>query len=337
MSKWLAIGMGSKNSKEKWMEVYYPKALINPPKQIADKIKELVEYKEGNLSSPIPEGVLPELLKINKEFSHIDTEKAEGRPSGVVSIIDSEDPPHDVPSSYLRLHLLSHRLVKPNQINLDGIFSILPTVAWTSHGPFDPVDLGDQVLSSRLLNLPILRVHSVDKFPCMTDYVIPEGVRIADSHRVRLGAYLGEGTTVMHEGFVNFNSGTLGKSMVEGRISQGVVVGEGSDLGGGSSTMGTLSGGNETLISLGKDCLLGANSGLGIPLGDRCIIEAGLYITAGTKVELIQSQDEVKEVKASELAFKDDLLFIRNSLTGKVQCKPNPKKVSLNEDLHSNN
>ena len=148
---------------------------------------------------------------------------------------------------------------------------------------------------------------------------------------------MGEGTTVMHEGFINFNAGTLGKSMVEGRISQGVVVGEGSDLGGSSSTMGTLSGGNEELISVGKDCLLGANSGLGIPLGDRCIIEAGLYITAGTKVELINSRDEVKEVKASELAFKDDLLFIRNSLTGTVQCKPNAKSVNLNEDLHSNN
>ena len=156
MSKWLAIGIGSKNSKREWLEVYYPKALINPPKQIADKIKELVEYKEGNLSSPIPEGVLPELLKINKEFSHIDTEKAEGRPSGVVAIIDSEDPPHDVPSSYLRLHLLSHRLVKPNQINLDGIFSILPTVAWTSHGPFDPADLEHTELNNKLGNNEII-------------------------------------------------------------------------------------------------------------------------------------------------------------------------------------
>ena len=330
MSNWLAIGMGSKNSKGKWMEVYFPKALINPPKQITKQIKDLAEYKEGNLSSPIPEEVLPELQKMYKGFHDLD------RNLGVIATIDSKDPPHDVPSSYLRLHLLSHRLVKPNQINLDGIFSILPTVAWTSAGPIDPADLENTFIEKRLNNQP-LHVHSLDKFPCMTDYVIPEGVRIANSHRVRLGAYLGEGTTVMHEGFVNFNSGTLGKSMVEGRISQGVVVEEGSDLGGGSSTMGTLSGGNETLISLGKDCLLGANSGLGIPLGDRCIIEAGLYITAGTKIELIQSKNEVKEVKASELAFKDDLLFIRNSLTGKVQCKTNLKKVSLNDDLHSNN
>ena len=177
----------------------------------------------------------------------------------------------------------------------------------------------------------------MDKFPCLTDYVVPEGVRIADSHRVRLGAYLGEGTTVMHEGFINFNAGTLGKSMVEGRISQGVIVGEGSDLGGSSSTMGTLSGGNETLISVGRNCLLGANSGLGIPLGDRCVVEAGLYITAGTKVEMIKSNSKVEEIKASELSYKDDLLFIRNSLTGAVQCKPNPKTVNLNEELHSNN
>ncbi len=335
MSKWLAIGIGSKNSKGEWLEVYYPKALINPSKLITNKIKELVEYKEGNLSCPIPDGIKPELRKFNKEFQYIDEDL--GSHEGVVVIIDSEDPPHDVPSSYLRLHLLSHRLVKPNQINLDGIFSILPTVAWTSHGPFDPADLEHTELNNKLGNNLHTHVISIDKFPPMTDYVIPEGVRIANSQRVRLGAYLGKGTTVMHEGFVNFNAGTLGKSMVEGRISQGVVIGEGSDLGGGSSTMGTLSGGNETLISLGKDCLLGANSGLGIPLGDRCIIEAGLYITAGTKIELIQSKDEVKEVKASELAFKDDLLFIRNSLTGKVQCKPNPKKVSLNDDLHSNN
>ena len=167
--------------------------------------------------------------------------------------------------------------------------------------------------------------------------MIPEGVRIADSHRVRLGAYIGEGTTVMHEGFINFNAGTLGISMIEGRISQGVTVDEGSDLGGSSSTMGTLSGGNETLISIGKDCLLGANSGLGIPLGDRCIIEAGLYITAGTKVEMITSKDKVEEIKASDLSYKNDLLFIRNSLTGTVQCKQNPATVNLNDELHSNN
>jgi len=330
MTTWFAIGMGSKNSEGEWLEVYYPKNLINPSESIVSKAKELIGYKSANFTGPVPQELLAEVNNLTTNFLKLGDEK------NVLVLVDSEKPPNDVPSSYLRLHLLSHRLVKPNEINLEGIFSLLPTVAWTSDGPKDPKEL-DDILFKKRVNSESLHIHSLDKFPCMTDYVIPEGVRIADSHRVRLGAYLGEGTTVMHEGFINFNAGTLGKSMVEGRISQGVVVGEGSDLGGSSSTMGTLSGGNEELISVGKDCLLGANSGLGIPLGDRCIIEAGLYITAGTKVELFISEDEVKEIKASELAFKNDLLFIRNSLTGTVQCKPNTKSFNLNEDLHSNN
>ena len=330
MATWFAIGMGSKNSKGEWLEVYYPKNLIDPSESIISKAKELIGDKNGNFTGPVPQELLAEVNNLTTNFLKLGDEKS------VLVIVDSEKPPNDVPSSYLRLHLLSHRLVKPNEINLEGIFSLLPTVAWTSDGPKDPKEL-DDILFKKRINSESLHIHSLDKFPCMTDYVIPEGVRIADAHRVRLGAYLGEGTTVMHEGFINFNAGTLGKSMIEGRISQGVVVGEGSDLGGSSSTMGTLSGGNEVLISVGKDCLLGANSGLGIPLGDRCTIEAGLYITAGTKVELIKSKHEIKEVKASELAFKDDLLFIRNSLTGTVQCKPNKKSVNLNEDLHSNN
>jgi len=330
MATWFAIGMGSKNSQGEWLEVYYPKSLINPSESIISKAKELIGYKNGNFTGPVPQELLAEVNNLTTNFLKLGDEK------NVLVLVDSEKPPNDVPSSYLRLHLLSHRLVKPNEVNLEDIFSLLPTVAWTSDGPKDPKEL-DDILFKKRINSESLHIHSLDKFPCMTDYVIPEGVRIADSHRVRLGAYLGEGTTVMHEGFINFNAGTLGKSMVEGRISQGVVVGEGSDLGGSSSTMGTLSGGNEELISVGKDCLLGANSGLGIPLGDRCIIEAGLYITAGTKVELFISEDEVKEIKASELAFKNDLLFIRNSLTGTVQCKPNTKSFNLNEDLHSNN
>ena len=330
MSTWLGVGIGSKNSKGDWLEVYYPRELINPSEEIIVKTKELVNYQEGNLTRPIPQELKDDLSKINQEFFSLNAETC------LVVIIDSELPPHDVPGSYLRLHILSHRLVKPNEINLVGIFNVLPTVAWTSDGPKDPKEFVEILTTKKINNEPI-HVFSLDKFPCLTDYVIPEGVRIADSHRVRLGAYLGEGTTVMHEGFINFNAGTLGKSMVEGRISQGVVVDEGSDLGGSSSTMGTLSGGNETLISVGKDCLLGANSGLGIPLGDRCIIEAGLYITAGTKVELIKANNQVEEVKASDLSYKNDLLFIRNSLTGTVQCKENSKTVNLNEELHSNN
>ena len=331
----LGIGMGSKNSNGGWLEVYYPKELIDPIDQIKLTTLEFIDFKEGEecITRPLPNSLVEYLIKnnlVSNDYSSLKINDC------VVVWINDQLPPYDVPSAYLMLHLLSHRFVKPNKINLEGIFNILPTVAWTSDGPKDPKDL-EEILTKKRINNEALHIHSLDKFPCLTDYVIPEGVRIADSHRVRLGAYLGEGTTVMHEGFINFNAGTLGKSMVEGRISQGVVVGEGSDLGGSSSTMGTLSGGNETLISVGKDCLLGANSGIGIPLGDRCVIEAGLYITSGTKVEIIKSNNEVKEIKASELSYKDDLLFIRNSLTGTVQCKPNPKTVNLNEELHSNN
>ena len=238
----------------------------------------------------------------------------------------------NVKDAYLKLHLLSLKLVKPNTINLEGIFNALPNVVWTSQGPVHPDDL-EEIRKDN----DSLYVRSIDKFPCLTDYVIPEGIRLADSIRVRLGAYLSEGTTVMHEGFVNFNAGTLGPAMIEGRISAGVVIGANSDLGGGCSTMGTLSGGNDVKISVGEDCLLGANSGLGIPLGDRCIVEAGLYLTAGSKVEVLDKNNElVKTVKASELSSKDDQLFIRNSLTGAIQCKPNRKKVSLNDQLHTN-
>ena len=238
----------------------------------------------------------------------------------------------NVKDAYLKLHLLSLKLVKPNTINLEGIFNALPNVVWTSQGPVHPDDL-EEIRKDN----DSLYVRSIDKFPCLTDYVIPEGIRIADASRVRLGAYLSEGTTVMHEGFVNFNAGTLGPAMIEGRISAGVVIGANSDLGGGCSTVGTLSGGNDVKISVGEDCLLGANSGLGIPLGDRCIVEAGLYLTAGSKVEVLDKNNElVKTVKASELSSKDDQLFIRNSLTGAIQCKPNRKKVSLNDQLHTN-
>ena len=238
----------------------------------------------------------------------------------------------NVKDAYLKLHLLSLRLVKPNTLNLEGIFNALPNVVWTNQGPIHP----DEIEELRA-KYDSFYVRSLDKFPCLTDYVIPNGVRIADASRVRLGAYLSEGTTIMHEGFVNFNAGTLGPAMIEGRISAGVVIGANSDLGGGCSTMGTLSGGNDVKISIGEDCLLGANSGLGIPLGDRCIVEAGLYLTAGSKVEVLNEDNKlVKTVKASELSSKDDQLFIRNSLTGAIQCKPNRKKVSLNDQLHIN-
>ena len=250
----------------------------------------------------------------------------------IIHKLEKDESIKDVKDAYLKLHLLSKKLVKPNSINLDGIFAALPNVAWTNHGPMDPMDV-DRLRN----NYDFLYIKSLDKFPCLTDYIIPDGVRIADAARVRLGAYLSEGTTVMHEGFVNFNAGTLGPTMIEGRISAGVTIGANSDLGGGCSTMGTLSGGNEIKISIGEDCLLGANSGLGIPLGDRCTIEAGLYLTGGSKVQVMdQENNVVSTVKASELASKSDLLFIRNSLSGAIQCKPNKKSVVLNDQLHTN-
>jgi 2,3,4,5-tetrahydropyridine-2-carboxylate N-succinyltransferase len=240
--------------------------------------------------------------------------------------------PKDVADVYLRLHLLSHRLVKPHGVNLDNIFTILPNVVWTSFGACE-INTFDQVRLALQNKYGNLTVYSVDKFPRMIDYVIPDGVRIADGDRVRLGAYLSAGTTVMHEGFVNFNAGTLGKSMVEGRISSGVVVGDGSDIGGGASIMGTLSGGGKEVISIGERTLLGANSGAGISLGDDCVIEAGVYITAGSKILL----PDGKIVKAKELSGANNLLFRRNSQSGALEVVPKSGSWSgLNSVLHNN-
>lgn len=248
-------------------------------------------------------------------------------------IASLEDKPLDAHDAYLRLHLLSHRLVKPHGQNLDGVFGLLANVAWTSLGPV-PVDQVETVrLNARAEGLH-LQVTSIDKFPRMTDYVAPKGVRIADADRVRLGAHLAEGTTVMHEGFVNFNAGTLGTSMVEGRISAGVVVGDGSDIGGGASTMGTLSGGGKQIISIGERTLIGAEAGIGIALGNECVVEAGLYVTAGTRVTLPDGQI----VKALELSGADNILFRRNSVTGAVEARPYKANWGgLNEVLHSHN
>jgi 2,3,4,5-tetrahydropyridine-2-carboxylate N-succinyltransferase len=242
-----------------------------------------------------------------------------------------DDKAVDAYDAYLRLHLLSHRLVAPHGLNADGLFGVLTNVVWTNHGPC--AIEGFETVRARLRRRGQVTVYGVDKFPRMVDYVVPSGVRIADADRVRLGAHLASGTTVMHEGFVNFNAGTLGASMVEGRISAGVVVGDGSDVGGGASIMGTLSGGGTEVISIGKRCLLGANAGLGIPLGDDCVVEAGLYITAGTKVLL----PEGEPVKARELAGSSNLLFRRNSLTGAVEVvSRGGHGIALNEDLHAN-
>ena len=245
--------------------------------------------------------------------------------------VDLDSPPADTADAYLRLHLLSHRLCAPNTLNLDGIFGVLPNVVWTSQGPC-AVE-GFELTRARMRARGPVQVLGVDKFPRMVDYVVPSGVRIADADRVRLGAHLASGTTVMHEGFVNYNAGTLGHSMVEGRISQGVVVGDGSDIGGGGSTMGALSGGGTGRVRIGERCLLGAESGLGIALGDDCVVEAGLYLTAGTKVTL----PDGTVAKARELSGQGNLLFLRNSVTGAVEARPRDGHgIVLNSALHAN-
>ena len=247
--------------------------------------------------------------------------------------IHLDEAPADTADAYLRLHLLSHRLVQPNSINLDGIFGKLPNVVWTNFGP--AAVEGFELTRARLRKRGAVTVYGVDKFPRMVDYVIPSGVRIADADRVRLGAHLASGTTVMHEGFVNFNAGTLGGSMVEGRISAGVVVGEGSDIGGGASIMGTLSGGGTQRVTIGERALLGANSGIGISIGDDSVVEAGLYVTAGTKVALL-GDAEPRTVKAVELSGVANLLFRRNSLSGRVEVlSRDGHGVTLNTALHA--
>jgi 2,3,4,5-tetrahydropyridine-2-carboxylate N-succinyltransferase len=250
----------------------------------------------------------------------------------IVTEIDTSAAPRDAADVYLRLHLLSHRLAKPRTLNLDGAFGLLANVAWTSIGPV-ALDVLEEVREALRRKGEHLTVNGVDKFPRMTDYVVPSGVRIADASRVRLGAHLAEGTTVMHEGFCNFNAGTLGASMVEGRISAGVIVGNGSDIGGGASIMGTLSGGGKEMISVGERCLLGANSGLGISLGDDSVIEAGLYVTAGTVVRL----PDGNSVKARELSGVSNMLFRRNSATGAVEAVVRKGSWGgLNAALHKN-
>jgi 2,3,4,5-tetrahydropyridine-2-carboxylate N-succinyltransferase len=253
----------------------------------------------------------------------------------VRTVIDLDAPPSGTSDAYLRLHLLSHRLVRPQGCNLTGVFGVLPNVVWTDRGPCPAEDFERTRL--RLLvgrGAARVQVFGVDKFPRMTDYVVPSGVRIADADRVRLGAHLAPGTTVMHEGFVNYNAGTLGTSMIEGRVSAGVVVGDGSDIGGGASVMGTLSGGGTHVVSIGRRCLVGANAGIGISLGDDCVVEAGCYVTAGTKLRLLP---EDRFVKAAELSGVSGLLFWRNSATGVVEARPRGgQRVELNEALHAN-
>ncbi len=337
----LAFGVGTQNRQEAWLEVFYALPLLKPSSEIVAAVAPILGYAAGNqaltFTSQQAYQLADALKGIDAAQSALLSRLAESQKPLVATLLAEDAAPASTPEAYLKLHLLSHRLVKPHGLNLTGIFALLPNVAWTNIGAVDLAELAELQLEARLKG-KLLEVFSVDKFPKMTDYVVPAGVRIADTARVRLGAYIGEGTTVMHEGFVNFNAGTEGPGMIEGRVSAGVFVGKGSDLGGGCSTMGTLSGGGNIVISVGEGCLIGANAGIGIPLGDRNIVEAGLYITAGTKVALLDEQNAlVKVVKARDLAGQPDLLFRRNSQNGAVECKTNKTAIELNEALHAHN
>ena len=295
-------GVANKSAKGEILDIYFP----------------CIDYGEKKVSSEI------EISKnLNQELVEINW-----------SDEDLGKPIENVEGAYLKLQLLSNKFVLPNSININGLFSNIPNVVWTNQGPISIEEI-DKKLHESKLNNNDLHIKSVDKFPCLTDYIVPRKVRIADASRVRLGAYLSEGTTIMHEGFVNFNAGTLGSAMIEGRISAGVVVGNNSDIGGGASTMGTLSGGNDTKIFIGENCLLGANSGIGISLGDNCTVEAGLYLTSGTKVTIFDN-DVSKIIKAVELSGKPNILYYRDSTNGKVIAAENNKISDLNKELHSN-
>ena len=328
------LGLASKNNRGEILEVLYPKPLCNLSGNLADCLSGV----SGELDTSALNELANALLAANEqEQAELAQQLRESSATVVATPLVENAAPESVADAYLKLHLLSHRLVRPHGTNVDGVFGLLPNNAWTNQGAICLNDLPQRQLDARLRG-EVLEVASVDKFPKMTNYVVPTGVRIAHTARIRLGAYLGEGTTVMHEGFINFNAGTEGPGMVEGRISAGVWVGAGSDLGGGCSTMGTLSGGGNIVISVGRECLIGANAGLGIPLGDRCTIEAGLFITAGTKVTLLDgARKPVETVSARDLAGKSDLLFRRNSTSGTVECLTNRSAIELNDSLHANN
>lgn len=336
------LGIGTQSSNGELLEVYYNSPLLNPSDALINAAAEAINYNGGNQTVKLSVEQLntleSALLAIDAEDQAEIVEICKGTHQPMIlTVLETDADPQSTAEVYLKLSLLSHRLVKPHGLNLNGMFGKLPNVAWTNEGAIALDDLPKRQLAARAQGR-IIDVHSVDKFPKMANYVVPAGTRMAATSRIRLGAYVGEGTTVMHEGFINFNAGTLGVSMVEGRISAGVVVGNGSDLGGGCSTMGTLSGGNNVVISVGENCLLGANAGLGLPLGDRCTIEAGLYVTSSSKVTLLDDQNnEVATVKAAELAGKPDLLFRRNSQSGRIEVKTNKSAIELNEELHAHN
>ncbi|MFT7286347.1 MAG: 2,3,4,5-tetrahydropyridine-2-carboxylate N-succinyltransferase [Halieaceae bacterium] len=332
----LGLGIGTRDAQGNWLEVFYPEPVLAPDDALAQCFAGSGDGQV--LSADDLQALARACRDAGEQGTAILAERlANSDAPAVATLLRSDEPPASVPAAYLKLHLLSHRLLRPHATNLQGMFAVLPNVAWTNAGAIALPELPQRQLDARLRG-QLLEVSCVDKFPKMSNYVVPSGVRIAHTARVRLGAYVGEGTTVMHEGFINFNAGTEGPGMIEGRVSAGVMVGADSDLGGGSSTMGTLSGGGNIIISVGKQCLIGANAGLGIPLGDRCTIESGLYITAGTKVTMIDAGgNPLETVSARQLQSMSDLLFRRNSLHGAVECLSNKTAVELNHELHANN
>ncbi|EOG7734610.1 2,3,4,5-tetrahydropyridine-2,6-dicarboxylate N-succinyltransferase [Vibrio cholerae] len=338
----LGLATATKNRDGKIIEAFFPTPILAPSEALVAALAPIAGYQEGNQALEITAAQSAELAAVfaahQQATSAAFADKAANANQPLVLVIlASDDKPQSVAEGYLKLQLISHRLVKPHGTVLDGIFGLLHNIAWTNEGPIDLPELAERQIEARLAGR-VLTVDCVDKFPKMVDYVVPAGIRIADTSRVRLGAHVGEGTTVMHEGFINFNAGTTGVSMVEGRISAGVVVGNGSDIGGGASIMGTLSGGGKVVVSIGENSLLGANAGLGFPLGDRCTVESGLYVTAGTKVRTLDKDgNQVDIVKARDLAGVSDLLFRRNSLTGQIECLANKSAVELNSELHKNN
>ncbi len=335
------FGLASKNAAGEIIEVFYPRPVMGPDAASTALLLTAADLDSSACGSKAlnrqQQAQLAEDRAAAGDSDASELLKDMNQDEVLLCVLGQDQAASSIAEGFLKLHLLSHRLARPHDLNLDGLFGVLRNLAWTNEGPIDLDELPARQLAARGRG-EVLDVQSVDKFPKMTNYVVPRGVRIADTARVRLGAYIGEGTTVMHEGFVNFNAGTLGTAMIEGRISAGVVVGEESDLGGGCSTMGTLSGGGTQIISVGRNCLIGANAGIGFPLADGCIVEAGLYVTAGTKVCLLDKDGKViKTVKALELSELQNHLFRRNSVNGAVECVPLKAAISLNEELHSHN
>ena len=325
------FGLATENAAGEIIEVFYSHYGLTPEFELAAQLLAVTGLTDT-------ENGYTRLNNDQKETFKAELGALAGSEKTVVLCVLTHDAaPDSVPAAFLKLQLLSARLVRPHEVNLNGMFGVLHNLAWTNEGPIDLSELAERQLAARLQGRQ-LSVFSVDKFPRMSDYVVPKGIRVADTSRVRLGAYLGEGTTVMHEGFVNFNAGTDGPAMIEGRISAGVMIGANSDLGGGCSTMGTLSGGGKQVIAVGENCLIGANAGIGIPLADGCVVEAGLYVTAGTKIQLLDAQGEHRSsCKAMDLIGQPGLLFRRNSLSGAVECLPLQSEVELNEELHAHN